>query len=189
MTPRLTRAGRFHREEAPERWPGPRNLASVTDQDGVPPQSPRRRTDRLFGAAAEDAAPRPARVRPETPGSLRWAAVIVGVEAVATGVFALVWLWLTLTSNPESLARALAEVVIIALVAVGLAVAARGLARVAGWARGPVVAAQIFLGLSGFVATFEAERPLIGVPILVVVGAELYLLAAPGSRLAYVERS
>jgi len=54
------------------------------------------------------------------------------------------------------MARALAEVVIIALVAAGLAVAARGLARAAGWARGPVIAAQVFFGLSGFVAAFEA---------------------------------
>ncbi|SOD93401.1 hypothetical protein SAMN06272739_0285 [Blastococcus haudaquaticus] len=122
------------------------------------------------------------------PPSLRWAAVVVGVEAAAIGVGAVAWLWLTLTSTPDSVGRAIAEVVIIALVAVGLAAAARGLARVAPWARGPVVAAQIFLGLSGFVAAFEAERPLIGLPILLVVATELYLLATPESRLAYVER-
>ena len=51
-----------------------------------------------------------------------------------------------------------------------------------------MIAAQIFFGLSGFVAAFEAERPLIGLPILVVVAAELYLLATPESRLAYLDR-
>ena len=157
----------------------------MTEQDG--PQRPGGRTDRLFGAAAPQAGTRTPRERPEAPGSLRWAALVVGVEAAAIGVGAFAWLWLTLTSDPDSLGRAVAEVVIIALVATGLGAAAVGLARVASWARGPVVAAQIFLGLSGFVAAFEAERPLIGVPILAVVATELYLLATPESRLAYLQ--
>jgi hypothetical protein len=114
--------------------------------------------------------------------------MIVGVQAAAVALGALAWLWLTLTGNPESVGRALAEVAILVLVAVGLGTAAVALARVSPWARGPVVAAQIFFGLSGFVAAFEAARPLIGIPILVVVAAELYLLATPESRLAYVER-
>ena len=157
----------------------------MTEQDREPQQAPRLRADRLLGAAAEPAAPRPERVRREVPRSLRQAAVLVGLEAVATGVLAVVWLWLILTSTPEMLAAALAEVVVIALVAAGLAAAAVGLSRAAGWARGAVTAAQIFFGLSGFVATFEADRPLIGVPILVVVAGVLYLLATPESRLAY----
>jgi hypothetical protein len=119
---------------------------------------------------------------------MRWAAVVVGIQAGLVAVGAVFWLWLTLTSSPESLSRAIAEVVILALVAAGLAAAARGLARVAGWARGPVIAAQIFFGLAGFVAAFEAQRPLIGLPILVLAAAVLYLLATPESRLAYVER-
>jgi hypothetical protein len=166
----------------------PRNLGVVTQQDGAPPPQPSRRADRLLGAAAQPSAPRPERVRPAAPPALRRAAVVVGIQAVAVALVAVTWLWLTLTSDPESLSRALAEVVIIALTAIGLGFAARGLWRVSGWARGPVVAAQIFFGLSGFVATFEAERPLIGLPILVVVAVELYLLATPEARLAYFER-
>ncbi|MGY1803414.1 hypothetical protein ACI78T_09035 [Blastococcus sp. SYSU D00922] len=153
-----------------------------------PTQPPRRALDRLFGAAADPTAPRAERPRVDAPGSLRWAAVLVGVQAAAVGAGAAIWLWLTLTSTPDSYARALAEVVILALVAVGLAVAARALARVAGWARGPVIAAQIFFGLTGFVTAFEAQRPLIGLPILLLVAAVLYLLATPEARLAYVER-
>lgn len=119
---------------------------------------------------------------------MHWAAVVVGIEAAALAVGAVAWLWLTLTSTPESVGRALAEVVIIALFAAGLGAAAMGLSRVSSWARGPVIAAQIFFGLSGFVAAFEAERPLIGVPVLLVVATELYLLATPEARLAYLER-
>jgi hypothetical protein len=166
---------------------GPRNLAVVTESSRAGAPQPRRRAERLFGAPAEPTAPRPARVRPQAPASLRWAAFVVGVEAAAVALGAVAWLWLTLTSTPESLARALAEVVIIALVAAGLGAAAVGLSRVSGWARGPVIAAQIFFGLSGFVAAFEADRPLIGVPVLLVVAAELYLLATPEARLAYLE--
>ena len=171
--------------KAPGGGSRPRNLALVTEQDSEKPQAPRRRADRLFGAAAEDPAPRPERVRPEAPTALRWAAVLVGIEAAATGVLAVTWLWLILTSAPRMLVAALAEVVVITLVAAGLTVAAVGLSRVAGWARGAVVAAQIFFGLSGFVAAFQAERPLIGVPMLLVVAGVLYLLATPEARLAY----
>jgi hypothetical protein len=166
----------------------PRNLAFVTDQDSVPSQHPRRRADRLLGAAVEAPTPRPERVRPEVPGTLRWSAALVGVEAAATGVLALAWLWLILTRDPERLAFAVGEMVVIALVAGGLGAAAVGLSRAASWARGAVVTAQIFFGLSGFVATFEAGRPLIGVPILAVVAGVLYLLATPESRLAYFRR-
>jgi mannose/fructose/N-acetylgalactosamine-specific phosphotransferase system component IIC len=144
--------------------------------------------DRLFGPAAAPSTPKPRREHPEAPQSLRWAALVVGVQAALVAVGAVYWLWLTLTSDPESFSRAIAEVVILALVAAGLAASARGLARIARWARGPVIAAQIFFGLSGFVAAFEAQRPLIGLPVLALVAAVLYLLAAPESRLAYLDR-
>jgi hypothetical protein len=160
----------------------------VTEDSTKQPRQSGRLSARLFGEAAEPGVPRPQRPEREVPRSLRRAALIVGFEAAAVAVGALAWLWLTLTGNPESLARAIAEVVIIALFAGGLGMAAVGLSRAWSWARGPVVAAQIFFGLSGFVAAFEAERPLIGVPILLLVAAELYLLATPEARLAYLER-
>ena len=143
---------------------------------------------RLFGEAAEPGAPRRERPRPEVPASLRRAALVVGVQAAAVAAGAGAWLWLTVTSTPDSVSRALAEVAILAGVAVGLGAAAVGLARAAGWARGPVVAAQVIFGLSGFVAAFEAQRPLIGLPVLALVAAVLYLLATPEARLAYLER-
>jgi hypothetical protein len=157
----------------------------VPQQDDVPTPQRIGRADRLLGAPAQPSAPRPERVRWEVPGSLRWAAVLVGVEAAAIGVLALTWLWLILTGDPKNLTHALAEVVVIALVAAGLTAAAVGLSRAAAWARGAVVVAQIFFGLSGFVAAFEVERPLVGVPILLVVAGVLYLLATPEARLAY----
>lgn len=119
------------------------------------------------------------------PGSVRRAALVVGLEAVALGGLAVVLLVLSVTGSPESLGRALAEVVFVGLSAAVLAAAARGLWRLSSWARGPVVALQIFLGILGYTAAFQADRPLIGVPVLALVGLVLYLLATPEARLAY----
>jgi hypothetical protein len=167
---------------------GPRNLAVVTEPNGTRVPSPRRRADRLFGAPAEPSAPRPARVRPAAPRSLRWAAVVVGIEAAVIAGGALVLLWLTLTSNADSLGRALAEVVMVGAGAAVLAVAAVGLWRAAAWARGPVIVLQLLLAALAYTTAFDAGQPLIGVPVLVLVATELYLLATPEARLAYLER-
>jgi hypothetical protein len=112
----------------------------------------------------------------------------VAVEAVALVGLALVLLVLTVTSSPDSLGRALAEVVFVGLAGVVLAAGALGLWRLAPWARGPVVALQLFLGIFGYTTAFTADRPEIGVPMLALVGLTLYLLATPEARLAYSDR-
>jgi hypothetical protein len=161
----------------------PRNLGAVST-----PQEPRRRAARLFGEAAEPSAPKPVREGPEAPRTLRLAALVVALEAALIAVGASVLLWLTLTSTPDSLPRAIAEVVAIGAGAAVLGLAARGLWRVASWARGPVIVLQLLLAALGYTTAFDAERPLIGIPVLVLVAAVLYLLATPESRLAYMER-
>ncbi|MGY2002416.1 hypothetical protein [Blastococcus sp. SYSU DS1024] len=160
----------------------------MTEDRGAPTPPPRRLADRLFGATAAQPAPRPALPAAEAPPSLRRAALVVALEALAFAVGALVLLYLTLAGAPESVPRALAEVVLAALAAGVLGAGARGLWRVAGWARAPVVALQLFLGLTGFTFAFSAQQPLIGLPILVLAATVLYLLAAPDSRLAYEDR-
>ena len=159
----------------------------MTEPSGTSAPRSRRRAERLFGAPAEPSAPRPARVRPEAPRSLRWAAVVVGIEAAAIAAGSLVLLYLTVTSTADSLGRALAEVVMVGAGAALLAVAAVGLWRVSAWARGPVIVLQLLLAALAYTTAFEAERPLIGVPVLVLVATELYLLATPEARLAYLE--
>jgi hypothetical protein len=160
----------------------------VTEQSGAAPQRSRRALDRLFGAATEPTAPRPARSHPDAPRALKWAAAVVGLEAALIGIGALVLLYLTLTSSADSVARALAEVVIVAGGAAALAVAALGLWRVASWARGPVIVLQLLLAALAYTTAFEAQQPAIGLPVLVLVATELYLLATPEARLAYFER-
>jgi hypothetical protein len=160
----------------------------VNEQRGDRPQEPRRRAARLFGEAAEPSAAKPVREGPEAPSTLRLAALVVGLQAALIGVGALVLLWLTLTSTPDSVPRAIAEVVAIGAGAAVLGAAAVGLSRVAAWARGPVIVLQLILAALGYTTAFEAERPVIGIPVLVLVAAVLYLLATPESRLAYLER-
>ena len=77
---------------------------------------------------------------------------MVAVEAACVAALAVVLLVLTLTGKPEQRPRALAEVVLAVLAAALLGAAAAGLRRLAGWARGPVIALQIFFGASGVVA-------------------------------------
>jgi hypothetical protein len=160
----------------------------MTEPSGLPPQQPRRVLDRLFGAAADPSAPRPPRARADAPRALRFAAVVVGIEAGAIALGAVVLLYLTITGSAASLSRAVAEIVLVVGGAVALGAAAVGLWRVAGWARGPVIAFQLLLAALAYTTAFQGGLPLIGVPVLVLVAAELYLLATPEARLAYLER-
>ncbi len=160
----------------------------MTEQGSGSPGRSRSWSDRLFGAAAEPSAPRPVRAHPAAPRSVRWAAVVVGIEAGAIALGALVLLYLTLTSTADSVARALAEVVLVVAGAAVLAACAVGLWRVAGWARGPVIVLQLLLAALAYTTAFEADQPLVGLPVLVLVASELYLLATPEARLAFLER-
>ncbi|MBB3085986.1 hypothetical protein [Geodermatophilus sabuli] len=160
----------------------------MTEEAGAQPPRQRRLAERLLGGAAEPAAPRPARPRTEAPVAVRRAALVVAVEAAALGVVALVLLYLTITSTPDSMGRALAEVVYVGFFAVLLAAATVGLWRVSGWARGPVIVLQVLLGLFGYFSAFEWGGPLVGVPLLVLVALELWLLATPEARLAFADR-
>jgi hypothetical protein len=186
MPDRLTsRAGRGRGSgEHDSRRRGARNLADVAQADGG---GTRRRAERLFGAAADGAAPRPPRPAGEAPRSLRWAAAVVGLEALAALAAAVVMAVLAAAGSVSSTGDAIGIVVFALLAAGVLAGCARGLWRVASWARGPVVALQLLLALLGYTAAFTAQAPQVGVPMLAVAAVELYLLATPESRLAYAQ--
>lgn len=169
-----------------------RSLAVVTDPgrpDHGPDADPRRgRMDRLLGAAAEPVSAPPPRPRTEAPPAVRKAALVVAVEAALLAVLAGVIAVLTVVSTPDSVSRAVAEVVYVGAGAAVLAAAAVGLWRVSAWARGPVIVLQILLGLVAFTTAFGGGQPLIGLPVLALVGTELYLLASPEARVAFAER-
>ncbi|MGY1604298.1 hypothetical protein [Geodermatophilus sp. SYSU D00815] len=148
----------------------------------------RSRADRLLGAAAEPSAPKPPREEPETPRSVRWAALVVGLEAAALVAAAAYMAVRTLTGDADQAQGAWGLVAFALLGAVLLAACALGLWRLAAWSRGPVVAVQLLLGAIGLTAAFEYEQQQVGIPMLVPVAVTLYLLATPEARLAYFQR-
>ena len=149
----------------------------------------RSRAESLFGAPAQPVTPAAgADDRPEAPPALRRAALVVGVEALALAGVAGVLLYLVLTSSATSVSSAVAEVVYVSLGAAALAASAVGLWRVAAWARGPVVVLQLLLAALGYTMAFEAQLPVIGLPVLALVAVVAYLLATPEARLAYLTR-
>jgi hypothetical protein len=111
------------------------------------------------------------------------------VEALGAAAGAVVLAWLTVTSTAASVRSAVAEIVVAVLAAAALAFCARALWRVAGWSRGPVVALQLLLVLLGYTTAFQGNAPAVGIPLLVLAAVELYLLATPEARLAFVLRS
>ncbi|MGY1730939.1 hypothetical protein ACI798_05410 [Geodermatophilus sp. SYSU D01045] len=157
----------------------------MTDEDATRRPS---RAERLLGGAAQPSARPPRPARPEAPPAVVRAALVAAIEAALLIGGALVLLWLTLTSDPDSVARALAEVVYVGIFGAVLAAAAVGLRRVSGWARGPVVVLQILLGLFGYSTAFPGGQPLLGIPLIVLAVAELYLLFTPEARLAFLDR-
>jgi hypothetical protein len=166
---------------------GPRSLAAVPDRKDAAPDRPRRRAEGLLGAAADPAVPRPTRARPAAPRAVRWAALVVGVEAAALVVTAGVLAYLTLTESGE-IGSGLALAGLVLVLGAALAGCAVGMWRVASWARGPVIALQLLLALMGYTAAFEAGRPDIGIPALALVAVVFYLLATPAARLAFFRR-
>jgi hypothetical protein len=165
----------------------PRSLAAVTDRKDTAPDRPRRRAERLLGATAEPSATRPPRARPESPRAVRWAALVVGVQAAALVVAAGVLAYLTLTES-GGVASGLALAALVLVLGAALAGCAVGMWRGASWARGPVIAGQLLLGLMGYTAAVEAHRPAIGIPALALVALVFYLLATPEARLAFFRR-
>lgn len=157
----------------------------MSDEDATRRPS---RAERLFGGAAQPSARPPRPQRPEAPPSVVRAALLVAVEAALLLGTALVLLYLTVTSEPDSVGRALAEVVYVGVFGVGLAAAAAGLRRLAGWARGPVVVLQVLLGLFGYSTAFPGGQPLFGVPLIALAVGVLYLLLTPEARLAFLDR-
>lgn len=192
MTVRLTSGGGERGEVR-----APRSLAAVSEEHET---GRRRLGERLFGAPAttssspqagpqsaarDQAAAAPPR---EVSRSLRWAALVVAVEALGALAGAGATVWFAVTGQVSSAKNAAGLVAVAVVGAALLGACAWGLWRVSSWARGPVVAFQLLLALLGYAAAFEYGARPVGIPLLVLAAAELYFLATPESRLAYLRR-
>ncbi|MEU8250510.1 hypothetical protein [Nonomuraea sp. NPDC048916] len=113
------------------------------------------------------------------PLSLVVAALVVALEglvALGLGLYAGVE---TLRGDAEDITAAIAEAVFGMLVGAGLLwVAWGGLLKVERWGRSPSVLAQIFM-IPVAVTLIQADRPVLGIPVIVVALVGLVALLAP----------
>jgi len=136
----------------------------------------------LVAVPARSANAEPA--RPGPPSALRRAAALVVAEAAALlgiGAFSLVRTGAGAAREPLG---AVLGVGFELGTAVVLLVLARGLWRLRGWARGPLVVVQLLALPVGFTLAVEAGRWLYGGPVLLLACSVLYLLLTPEARLA-----
>jgi hypothetical protein len=126
--------------------------------------------------------------RAEPPGPVRLAALVAAVEGAALLGLGLFYAVKTALDRPDSYGRALFGVLFALAGGAVLLLLARGLLRLGGWARSPVVVLQILALPVGYSLAFQAGLPGYGGPILLLAVAELYLLFTPAGRAAFWSR-
>jgi hypothetical protein len=119
------------------------------------------------------------------PAPVRLAALVAAVEGVALVGLGAFYAVKTAVQRPDSYGRALFGAAMALLAGACLLLLGRGLARVRGWARSPVIVLQLVALPVGYSLAFQAGLPAYGGPILVLAVAELYLLFTPEARDAF----
>ncbi len=118
------------------------------------------------------------------PKAVRWAAVVLVVEALALVTLGVVVEIKVLTGSPTSVVFA----VIAGLMAVGTGLVLGGLARALyrcrGWAYVPVIVLQGLALPVGYSLAVQAGQWQYGGPVLALSLAELYFLITPSARRA-----
>ncbi|MBA2416767.1 MAG: hypothetical protein H0V64_12960 [Geodermatophilaceae bacterium] len=122
------------------------------------------------------------------PRAVRLAGLVAAAEGAGVLIAAAVLGVSTLLERPDSYGRALFAMAIGLAAGVLLLGIGRGVFRVQGWARAPVIVAQVLLIPVGYTLAFTAGLPLYGVPILALCVAEFFLLLTPQARQAYLDR-
>jgi hypothetical protein len=115
---------------------------------------------------------------------VRRAAVLLVTEAVAVLGFALVYAVGAVAGDALRPGGALVGGVMLAVFAGLIALVARGIDGVRGWALSPAIVVQL-LALPIGVGLAYARVWLAAVPVLLLAGAVLYQLATPEARIAF----
>jgi hypothetical protein len=119
-----------------------------------------------------------------TPGQIRVAAAVIGLEGLALLAAAGVLVAKSVTGHPDSVGRALLGAALAAAAALVLVLCARALVRLRPAARTPVVVLEVLALPVGYSLAFQADRVVYGGPILIAAAAVLYLLFTPPARAA-----
>ncbi len=114
------------------------------------------------------------------------AALLVAVEGLALVVLGVAYGAAGVLGDPFDRTATLLEAGLAALAGGLVLLVARGLADVRGWARAPAVVVQL-LALPVGVGLVQGQVWLAAVPVLVLAGAVLYLLATAEARFAFRE--
>ena len=115
--------------------------------------------------------------------TLRWAVVLLAVEAAAIGVLAVYVGWQAATAKSASTATAIATPLITALFAFVLGMLSYSLWALRAWARGPAIVLEILLIPIGYTMV-TGGLTWVGVPIMVIGVLGAGLLIAPSTRTA-----
>lgn len=118
------------------------------------------------------------------PKQIRYAAMVVIIEALALLAGAAVLIIKTATGHPNSIWRALLDAAFAAGAAAILVLCARGILRLSPAARTPIMIIELLALPVSFDLAFQAGLVGYGVPILVAALGVLYLLFTPASRAA-----
>jgi hypothetical protein len=119
-----------------------------------------------------------------TPGQVRIAAAVIGLEALGLLAAGAVLVAKSVTGHPDSVGRALLGAAFAIGAGALLGLCARGLLRLRPAARTPVVVLQVLALPVGYSMAFQAGVVAYGGPILVAAVVVLYLLFTPPARAA-----
>lgn len=122
------------------------------------------------------------------PRAVRLAGLVAAAQGVGVLAVTAILGVATVLGEPDSYGRALFAVLIglaggVLLLRIGL-----GITRLEGWARAPVIVAQVLLVPIGYTLAVTAQLPWYGVPILASSAAQIYLLLIPEARRAFLDR-
>lgn len=112
------------------------------------------------------------------------AAALVGLQGAALVLLGVGYGVAGLLADPFDRTATLLEAVFAVGAGLLVLLVARGLWRVAGWARSPAVVVQL-LAVPVGVGLVQGRVWYAAVPVLVLAGSVLYLLATPEARLAF----
>jgi hypothetical protein len=112
------------------------------------------------------------------------AALLVAVEGTALTVLGAAYGTAGVLGDPFDRTATLLEAAFAVVAGLLVLLVARGLARVRGWSRSPAVVLQL-LALPVGVGLVQGEVWVAAVPVLLLAGSVLYLLATPQARLAF----
>ena len=112
------------------------------------------------------------------------AALLVAVEGLALTGLGVAYGVAGVVGDPFDRTATLLEAAFAVATGVLVLLVARALAQVRGWARSPAVVLQL-LALPVGVGLVQGQVWLAAVPVLLLAGSVLYLLATPEARLAF----